>query len=92
MSTRRKYLYRVTAVWRFDQLPDGSRPAHVVRCWHYQSKAGAEHRAAVLREGLPERHMGYHPEGAEYAPAVPPAAEVTIERSEPVVWPSGGVS
>jgi hypothetical protein len=81
---RRKHLYRVTATWRYAALPDGSRPADTSRVWHYQSKAAAEHRAAVLREGLPYRPDG-HPEGPGQ-PEVPPAAVVTVERSEPVVW------
>ena len=84
MTARRKYLYRVTGTWRFAPLPDGTRPADVVRVWHYQSKAAADHRAAVLREGLPYRPDG-HPEGPGQ-PAVAPVSEVTIERSQPVVW------
>jgi hypothetical protein len=85
--TRPKYLYRVTATWRHAPTAAGDRPADTVRVWHYQSKAGAEHRAAVLREGLPYR-PGTHPEGGDHQDAVPPAAVVTVERSERVVWSS----
>jgi hypothetical protein len=71
-------LYRVTGVW-----PDGS-----VRVRHYMTKKAAEHRAAVFRNGLPEKHTGYHPEGDEYVPEVPPAVTVTVEASDPITWPT----
>lgn len=82
---RAKYLYRVTATWKHAPTRDGQQPADTVRVWHYQSKAAADHRAAVLREGLPERPGDGHPEDPGVA-AVPPAFSVVIERSERVLW------
>jgi hypothetical protein len=82
---RRKHLYRVTATWQHAPTSDGDRPADTVRVRHFQSKQAADRSARDLLAGLPDiPGDGYDYEGK---PAVPPATSVTVERSEPVVWP-----
>jgi len=81
-ANRTKRLYRVTATYVTDRAPDGTvlRSYTVVR--HYQSAQAAHQRAARMR-------TGYHVEARSIEDGgyrVEPAATVTIERSQPVVW------
>ena len=65
MNARVKRLYRVTATF----------PGTTTRR-DYQTKAAAEHHAAVLRD---------QSEGRLYPP---PATSVTVTVSDPITWPA----
>lgn len=72
-------VYRVTGAW-----PDGT-----VRTRHYMTKRAAEHRARVFREGRRALEEYDHMNGpTEVVGPITPAATVTVEASDPIVWPA----
>lgn len=82
MSARRKYLYRVTAVW-----PRGDGTLGQPVTVHFQTKRAADHRAALLREGRPAVTEPGREGEIVLATEVVRAASVVVERSHPVTWP-----
>lgn len=82
--SRRKYLYRVRAVFVLVSPINGE---HIddERTWHYQSKASAEQRLVKCQQGWSEEW--FTDGGERRVTRHEPAKSVTFERSDPITWP-----
>jgi hypothetical protein len=82
--SRVKRLYRVTATYKDRFVPDGT----VYWQRDYQSKRAAEERKGRLLTGFHYKPVYDHMNGFTQPDDVPPAWTVTIQVSDPVIWPA----
>lgn len=82
--SRRKYLYRVRAVFTLTSPLTGEE-IEDERTWHYQSRRSAEQRASKCRDGWSEEW--FTDGGERRITRHQPARSVTFEKSDPITWP-----